>query len=85
MATVKAKQQEVEGAMGAILTMENEFEVFLRARYPNLWKFTRMKAYDCVVQERIEASANLFQKDSYLRDETLAAAMVRDFQGRRPR
>eukprot|EP00969_Alexandrium_andersonii_P050538 2220423-Alexandrium_andersonii.AAC.1 len=59
--------------------MENEFEVFLHARYPNLWKFTLMKAYDRVAQERIEASANLLKKDSYLRDENLAAAMVRDF------
>eukprot|EP00969_Alexandrium_andersonii_P114845 5078804-Alexandrium_andersonii.AAC.1 len=38
-----------------------------------------MKAYDRVVQERIEISANLLEKGSYLQNENLAAAIVRDF------
>eukprot|EP00969_Alexandrium_andersonii_P054238 2387774-Alexandrium_andersonii.AAC.1 len=65
--------------MDTILTMENEFEVFLHAHYPNLWKFTLVKAYDRVARERIEVSANLLEKDTYLQDENLSAEMARDF------
>eukprot|EP00969_Alexandrium_andersonii_P135267 5983665-Alexandrium_andersonii.AAC.1 len=65
--------------MDTILTMENEFEVFLHARYPNLWKFTLMQAYDRRTQERIEVSANLLEKDTYLHDADLSAEMARDF------
>eukprot|EP00969_Alexandrium_andersonii_P253446 11201707-Alexandrium_andersonii.AAC.1 len=60
-----------------ILAMENEFEVFLHARYPNLLKFALMKAYGRVVRERIEVSASLLEKDTYLRGENLAAEMAR--------
>eukprot|EP00969_Alexandrium_andersonii_P148551 6566148-Alexandrium_andersonii.AAC.1 len=38
-----------------------------------------MQAYDRVAQERVEVSANLLEKDTYLHDADLSAEMARDF------
>eukprot|EP00969_Alexandrium_andersonii_P230036 10159475-Alexandrium_andersonii.AAC.1 len=54
LATLQAKVEGVNGAMDAILAVENEFEVFPHAHYPNLWQFTLMQAYDRQTLERIE-------------------------------
>eukprot|EP00969_Alexandrium_andersonii_P174748 7727714-Alexandrium_andersonii.AAC.1 len=71
---------DIDEAMDTILTMENEFEVYLHAHYPNLWQYTLLKAYDKVVKERVEISFSLLGSDAHLQNEKVAASMVRDLR-----
>eukprot|EP00969_Alexandrium_andersonii_P058690 2586896-Alexandrium_andersonii.AAC.1 len=77
---MEAKNVDVEEAMGMILTMENEFEIFLPAHLTTLWQHTLRLEYGRVTDGRMEANYGLLTNEDTFQTEALSNTSVRDFR-----
>eukprot|EP00969_Alexandrium_andersonii_P333813 14752466-Alexandrium_andersonii.AAC.1 len=59
MHSMQEKLTAINGAMGSILTMENEFEIFAQTNVTAIWQHTLRVEYGPTARDRVEADFDL--------------------------